>query len=77
MDIHSATEIAYRNGYEKGKSEGKASKEIRDVLYSLKRDVHENAVYPYSQEISSYITLKVFDATLQNYIKKYAGDKND
>ena len=44
------------------------SKETRDVLLALKRDIHDHAVYSNSQYIPAYISLKAFDAILQNYI---------
>ena len=42
---------------------------IRDALLDLKRQIHDKAVYPSkSAGISPYISLKVFDAILQNYL---------
>ena len=66
MTIHDATEVAYRNGYEQGKKEG-----VRDALFALKREIHDKAVYPHSQEVQSFIGLREFDAILQTYINKY------
>lgn len=68
MNIHDATETAYRNGYEKAKAEVAAK-----VLLDLKREIHDKAVYPNSQDIPNYISLKVFDAVLNSCIKKYGG----
>lgn len=44
-------------------------KEIANVL--LKIAVHNNTFHPNSVGISSFITLKTFDAVLQNFINKY------
>lgn len=41
------------------------------ALLELKKQIHDRAVYPNTQEVSPYITIKVFDAILQDYIKKY------
>ncbi len=48
-------------------------KSTRDVLLDLKREIHNNAVYPHGYEVAPYITVKVFDAVLNNFIKKYEG----
>lgn len=50
------------------------SKETRDALLALKRDIHDHAVYSNSQYIPPYISLKVFDVILQNHIKKSTED---
>lgn len=46
-------------------------KEIANVLSDLKIAVHNKAFYNHAKEIPTYITLKVFDAIIQDYIKKY------
>ena len=63
MNIHDATELAYKNGYADGKKEV-----AKEILSDLKKAVHNKAVYTNSQDIPNYIQLKVFDAILQNYI---------
>ena len=40
----------------------------KHILLYLKRDIHNKATYPETQGISPYISLKVFDAILQNYL---------
>lgn len=40
----------------------------KEILSDLKKAVHNKAVYPNSQDIPNYISLKVFDAILQNYL---------
>ena len=55
-----------QEGYEIGRREG-----AKEVLLELKKQIHDNAVYTYSQDIPNYIQLKVFDAILQNTIKEY------
>lgn len=50
-------------------------KEITNVLRDLKIAVHNNTFHPNSMGISSYITIKTFDAVLQNFITKYEQKK--
>ena len=45
------------------------------ALLELKKQVHDHAVYPNSQDIPSYISIKVFDAVFNNYIKQLFGAK--
>lgn len=40
----------------------------RDILSDLKRQIHDKAVHPHSAGVDAYISLKAFDAILQNYI---------
>lgn len=40
----------------------------RNILHHLKRQIHDKAVYPHNAGIDAYITLKAFDAILQNYL---------
>ena len=47
----------------------------KEVLLEFKKQIHDKAVYPNSQDIPSYVNLKVFDAVLNNCIKKYTDDK--
>ena len=49
--------------------------EITKILFDLKRQIHDKAVRPHSAGIDAYISLKVFDAVLQNIINKYTEDK--
>ncbi len=44
------------------------------ALLELKKQIHEKAIYTNSQDIPNYINLKVFDAVLNNYVKKYSED---
>jgi hypothetical protein len=43
----------------------------KEVLLELKKQIHEKAVYTHTQEVLPYISIKAFDAILQNHIKKY------
>lgn len=45
-------------------------KEIANVLSDLKHKIHDKAVRPNNAGIDAYISLKVFDAILQNYLKR-------
>jgi hypothetical protein len=45
-------------------------KEIANVLCDLKHKIHDKAVRPNNAGIDAYISLKVFDAILQNYLKR-------
>jgi hypothetical protein len=45
-------------------------KEIANVLCDLKIAVHNKAMHPNAKEVPSYVYLKVFDAILQNYLKR-------
>ena len=45
-------------------------KEIANVLCDLKIAVHNKAHYNHVQEVPSYITLKVFDAVIRDYLNK-------
>ena len=40
----------------------------RDILSDLKKQIHDKAVRPHNAGIDAYISLKVFDAILQNYL---------
>lgn len=40
----------------------------KNTLLEFKKLIHNKAVYPNSQDIPNYISLKVFDAILQNYL---------
>ena len=40
----------------------------RDALLALKREIHDKATYPSVQGVSPFISIKVFDAVLQNYL---------
>jgi hypothetical protein len=42
------------------------------ALLELKKQIHDHAVYPNSQDVPSYVNLRVFDAILNNQIKRYA-----
>ena len=47
---------------------GKRFAERRELLHRLKHEIHDKAVYPHNAGIDAYITLKAFDAILQNYL---------
>ena len=43
----------------------------KKVLLELKKQIHDKAAYTNSQDVANYVQLKVFDAVLNNVIKKY------
>jgi hypothetical protein len=49
--------------------------ETTKALLDLKKIVHDKAVYPNSQDVPAYISIKVFDAILQDYVSKLEGKK--
>lgn len=49
--------------------------ETSNALLDLKRQVHDKAVYPYGYGFRSYITLREFDAILNNILMKYSEEK--
>ena len=51
-------------------------KEIANVLSDLKITVHNKALYRDAKEVPSYVYLKVFDAIIRDFIKKYTEDIN-
>lgn len=53
----------------------KQSKANLTLLSELKKEVHDRAVYPCSQEMHSYISLRAFDGIIQKYINKYRENK--
>ena len=48
-------------------------KEIANVLYDLKHKIHDKAVRPNNAGIDAYVSLKTFDAVVQDFINKYDG----
>lgn len=50
-------------------------KEIVNVLYDLKIAVHNKAYHTNTKDIPTYVTLKTFDAVVQDLINKYDGRK--
>ena len=46
--------------------------EIANLLSDLKKAVHDKAVYPHNNEYA-FVNLKVFDAVIQDFIKKAEG----
>lgn len=51
------------------------SEVAREILSDLKKAVHDKAVCSYGVGIDAYISIKTFDAVLQNFINKYRGDR--
>ena len=49
-------------------SENRRNEIMRDIISDLKRLIHENAVYPHNSGVSAYISIKAFDAILNNYL---------
>ena len=73
MNIHDATELAYKNGYADGKKEV-----ARVILSDLKKAVHNKAVYSNYRDVEHFVTLKVFDAVLNDFVKRYTeGDRRE
>ena len=52
-----------------------ARKEIANVLSDLKIAVHNKAYHTNTKDIPTYVTLKTFDAVVQDFINKYDGRK--
>ena len=50
-------------------------KEIANVLRDLKITVHNKAYHTNTKDIPTYVTLKTFDAVVQDLINKYDGRK--
>lgn len=50
-----------------------------DLLSELKKDIHNKAVFPGTQDVHPYISLKVLDGIIQKYINRYYEEekKND
>lgn len=44
---------------------------VKNALLDLKKQIHDKAVYTNSQDVANYVQLKVFDAVLNNVIKRY------
>ena len=55
----------------------KQSEVAKEVLFELKRQIHDKAEYPHAIEAYPFVSLKVFDAVLNNLLKKYEGRKNE
>lgn len=51
----------------KSEAEKPMFENTKNILHHLKRQIHDKAVYPHNAGIDAYITLKAFDAILQNY----------
>ena len=49
--------------------------EIISLLSDLKKNVHNTAHYPRAKDILPFISLKAFDAILNNYFSKYWEEK--
>lgn len=56
---------SYKMHYEEAKSKG-----TRDILSDLKIAVHNKAIHTNAKEVPTFITLREFDAILQNYLNK-------
>ena len=41
---------------------------VPQILYGIKTEIHNKAVYPHNSGIDPYISLKVFDAIIQRII---------
>lgn len=42
--------------------------EAANILSGLKKEIHDNAVYPHCHGVEPYISLKVFDAVINKLI---------
>lgn len=47
----------------------------KEVLLELERQIHDKAIYPGAKDAYSFVNVKVFDAVLNNLLKKYEVDK--
>ena len=50
--------------------------DVQRILFDIKHEIHDKAVYPHSAGINPYISIKTIDAILQNHINKYRGEQN-
>ena len=41
-----------------------------DLFSDFKKEIHDAAVYPQARDVKPYITLKVLDAIINNYIEE-------
>lgn len=51
--------------------------EIEKVLSDLKKQIHDKAIYPGAKDTYSFVNVKVFDAVLNNVLKKYTEGKDE
>lgn len=59
----------------KDKSDVAPKSEVaRDILSDLKKAVHNKAVYSNYRDVESYVNLKVFDAVLNDFIRRYESE---
>lgn len=66
LDAMRGAANSYKMHYENVKSEV-----ALDLLSELKKDIHNKAVFPGTQDVHPYISLKVLDGIIQNYINRY------
>ena len=50
---------------------------VRDAFLELKREIHNRAVHTHSRDVYDFINIKVFDAVLQNQIRKYTEENGE
>lgn len=50
---------------------------VRDAFLELKREIHSRAVHTHSRDVYDFINIKVFDAVLQNQIRKYTEENGE
>ena len=62
-----------RNDITKMKVDEAKSEVAREILSNLKREIHDKAVYP-GGSIPFYVQLRVFDAVINDFIKKYCDE---
>ena len=51
------------------------NKVVEELFSDLKKEIHNKAVRSYDCKIDPYISLKVLDGIIQNYINKYTEGK--
>lgn len=74
-DGHTPSDAIERIGNLPCEGYRKQSEVAKEVLLELKRQIHDKAIYPGAKDAYSFVNVKVFDAVLNNVLKKYEVDK--
>lgn len=44
--------------------------EQQEMLFKIRREIHDKAVFPYARGIDPFISIKVVDAIIGNYLRE-------
>ena len=72
LDTTSRCEIVAKELYNAGYR--KDTVPVGDILSDLKKEIHNRAVFANIKGVDPYVTLKMIDAVINGFIKKY-GEK--